>query len=131
VTILNSSHTGDRADASVHENTIPGVEPASRLRYLVLTHRRDVEMQNGPWFPPFWPGWFFGIASGLSDAGKRGNQRMDTVLAMMGNATFYSWIFFRFIKADVAWRGRIRADTSFNNICVGLSVMIQIVDCAL
>jgi hypothetical protein len=64
-------------------------------------------MRIGPWFPPFWPGWFLAIAATIVGRGEHWDSWVGTALVMIGNAAFYAWIFFLVIKADVACRGRI------------------------
>ena len=61
----------------------------------------------GPWFPPFWPGWFLAIATVVVGRGEQWGSRVSLALVTIGNAAFYAWVFLRVIKADVASRGRI------------------------
>ena len=64
-------------------------------------------MKIGPWFPPFWPGWFLAIVAVVLGHGQQWDSRVDLALVTIGNAAFYAWIFLRVIKADLASRGRI------------------------
>jgi hypothetical protein len=64
----------------------------------------------GPWFPPFWPGWFLAIASqAVVIVIGRGelDYRVGLALVTIGNGAFYAWISLRIMKADVTSRRRI------------------------
>src|ERR1700752_371450 len=65
------------------------------------------KMKMGPWFPPFWPGWFFAIATKVVTHGEHWNNWVNIALVTVGNAVFYAFISLWVIKADVAARGRI------------------------
>lgn len=64
-------------------------------------------MKIGPWFPPFWPGWFLAIASTIAGRGAHWDNWVYIGLITTGNAAFYGLISLWVLKADVAARGRI------------------------
>jgi hypothetical protein len=63
-------------------------------------------LRIGPWFPPFWPGWFLAIASTVVNGGHW-NTWTGIAIATIGNALFYAWISFLVIRSDAVFRGRI------------------------
>jgi uncharacterized membrane protein len=63
-------------------------------------------MKIGPWFPPFWPGWFLAIVSMVLNGGRL-DQWTGIAIATIGNAAFYALILFWLIRADADSNGRI------------------------
>lgn len=49
-------------------------------------------LKIGPWFPPFWPGWFLAIASTVVNGGS--GKWTGIAVTTIGNAAFYALISF-------------------------------------
>jgi hypothetical protein len=63
-------------------------------------------LKIGPWFPPFWPGWFLAIASMVVNGGHW-DKWTGIAITTIGNAAFYALISFRLIRSDAVSHGRI------------------------
>ena len=72
---------------------------------LVLTGA-VLKMGIAFYFPPFWPGLFFAFVCGIIGPGHWYNH-IGIALVVLGNATFYAWIFFKALRAEVAARGSL------------------------
>jgi hypothetical protein len=58
------------------------------------------------WLPPFWPGLFLAVTF-EAFRGQRWTPGADFVLIIAGNAAFYTWIFSRIVRAEIAARGHL------------------------
>ena len=58
------------------------------------------------WFPPFWPGLCLAIVF-EAFRGQPWTPATDLVLTIAGNATFYTWIFSRIVRAEITARGHL------------------------
>lgn len=61
----------------------------------------------GLWFPPFWPGLWFSWLIVILCRGESWPRLVGSILVTLGNATFYSWLSYRVVKAEALSRGRL------------------------
>jgi hypothetical protein len=59
------------------------------------------------YFPPFWPGLFFAWIVIILSRGESWAGDLILILATLGNAAVYAWLYLRVIKAEVSARGRV------------------------
>jgi hypothetical protein len=55
------------------------------------------------WFPPLWPGLILAFAFKMWGGWNGGSE----VLIAAGNTTFYTWIFYRIVRAEITARGHL------------------------
>jgi len=72
--------------------------------FLAVVMRKT---QLGFWLPGAQPGWLFAFATRLVRPGSLANSVSDLALVSAGNAVFYSWIFSRILRAEIAARGNL------------------------
>jgi hypothetical protein len=64
-------------------------------------------LKIGPWFPPFWSGWFLAIVATVLNGGHWENNWTGIAITTIGNAVFYALISFWVIRADAVSHGTI------------------------